>query len=108
MGRANSSRRQASHRTAVSSPWLPDLEGLLLLGRDGRSCRNLIGVAAAANCIVTPLAGKRGLSPGGFMIERKALELVLLRRRNSSVGIGPAVRCRERFVQHGPEPTVDP
>jgi hypothetical protein len=36
-------------------------------------------------------AGKRGPSAAGFVIERKAFELVLLRRRNRDFGIGPAV-----------------
>src|SRR6478736_9167115 len=72
-----------------------------------RSQRRLVGVAADANSIITPLAGKRGLSSGGFMIEREALELVLLRRRNRDVGIGPAVGGGQRFIQHGPELTID-
>src|SRR5262245_232309 len=62
---------------------------LLLFGR--RSYRRLVGVAAAANSIITSLAGKRGLSTAGLVIKRKALELVLLGRGNRDVGIGPAV-----------------
>src|SRR4029079_14408130 len=67
-----------------------------------RSCRQLVGVAAAADGVIAPLTGRRGLAPCGFMIEREPLELVQLRRRNCDVAIGPAVGGGERFVQHGP------
>ena len=72
------------------------------------SYRGPVGVTADANSIVTPLAGKPGLSTSGFVIERKALELALLGRRNRDIGIGPAVGRGERFVKHCPKLTIDP
>ena len=57
----------------------------LLLGRYGRGYRGLVCLTAGANSIIASLAGERGLSTAGFVIERKAFELVLLRRRNRDV-----------------------
>jgi hypothetical protein len=48
-----------------------------------RRCRYggwFVGLAASANCVIASLAGKRSLTAGGLVIQRKALELVLLRR----------------------------
>src|SRR5262245_1370929 len=73
-----------------------------------RSFCCLVAVASGANSIIASLAGKCGLSTAGFVIERKAFELVLLRRRNRDIRIGPAVGCSQRFVEDDPELTIDP
>jgi len=51
----------------------------------------VVAVAAGANRIIASLAGKRSLSTTGFVIEGQAIELVLPRRRNRDVTIGPTV-----------------
>src|SRR5262249_29844275 len=81
--------------------------GPLLLSRH-RSYRRLARVAACSNSIVAPLASKRGLTTRGLVIERKVLELVLLRRCNGNVTIGPTVGGIERLVQDRLELSVDP
>ena len=65
--------------------------GLLLVGRYGRGYCVLIGVSAGTNSVIAMFAGERGLTTGGFVIERQTVELVLLRRRNCDVTISPAV-----------------
>src|SRR4249920_378793 len=64
-------------------------------------------VVVRAYSVVTPLARQRGLAAGGLVIQRKALEFVLLRGRYCNVAIGPAVGGGQRFVQYCLELAID-
>ena len=64
-------------------------------------------VSADADGVVAPHARQRGLTAGGFMIERKTLKLVCLRRCDRNVAVGPAVGRGQCLVEHAFELAVD-
>ncbi len=73
------------HETGTGDKSLCYSAGIAVFGR-----QLALRMAAAANGIIAPLAGKRGLAASGIMIQRKTFKRVLLWRCNRDVIIGPA------------------
>src|SRR6516162_5118453 len=75
---------------------------------DGLLLRRCSGRRAGANAVSEAFACERRFAAGGRVVERELLELVIARRRNCEVRVGPAVRGVQDLVQNTPRPQEEP